>query len=144
MAKTPIARLLGVAWDTVGRIVERVVADHLDERRLCGLVEIGVDEISYRRGQRYLTCVGDHATGAIVWARPGRNAATLTAFFDALGERKHSIRAVSIDMSAGYEHAIATALRRRPERSLRSGRAPRRRATPTRHPRRTSRAQRQQ
>ncbi len=110
MAKTPIARLLGVAWDTVGRIVERVVADHLDERRLCGLVEIGVDEISYRRGQRYLTCVGDHATGAIVWARPGRNAATLTAFFEALGERKHSIRAVSIDMSAGYEHAIAAAL----------------------------------
>src|SRR5512142_1112784 len=71
---------------------------------------IGVDEISYRRGQRYLTCVGDHATGAIVGARPGRNAATLTAFFDALGERKHSIRAVSIDMSAGYEHAIAAAL----------------------------------
>lgn len=99
-----------MAWDTVGRIVERVVTDHLDERRLCGLVEIGVDEISYRRGQRYLTCVGDHATGAIVWARPGRNAATRTAFFDALGERKHSIRAVSIDMSAGYEHAIAAAL----------------------------------
>ena len=34
MAKTPIAGLLRVGWDTVGRIVERVVADHLDERRL--------------------------------------------------------------------------------------------------------------
>lgn len=110
MAKTPIARLLRVAWDTVGRIVQRVVADHLDERRLDGLVTIACDEISYRNGQRYLTCVADHAASAIVWARPGRNAATLRAFFDELGDRKTSIRAVSIDMSAGYETAIRAAI----------------------------------
>jgi transposase len=106
MAKAPIARLLRIAWDTVGRIVARVVADQLDETRLDGLVAIGCDEISYRKGQRYLTCVADHATGRIIWARPGRNAATLQAFFDRLGERRSSIRAVSIDMSAGYEKAI--------------------------------------
>jgi transposase len=53
MAKTPVARLLRVAWDTVGRIVQRVVAERLDEGRLAGLVMIGVDEISYRKGQRY-------------------------------------------------------------------------------------------
>jgi transposase len=110
MAKAPIARLLRIAWDSVGRIVERVVSDHLDEERLSGLVAIGCDEISYRKGQRYLTCVADHARGGIVWARPGRNAATLQAFFDELGERKHSIRAVSIDMSAGYENAIRAAV----------------------------------
>ena len=45
MAKTPIARALRVAWDTVGRIVERVVADHLDQRRLTGLVAIGVETV---------------------------------------------------------------------------------------------------
>ena len=78
----------GSRWDTVGQIVERVVADHLDERRLQGLVAIGVDEISYRRGQRYLTTVVDHRAGAIVWCAPGRNAATLQGFFDLLGERK--------------------------------------------------------
>ncbi|HEX6010770.1 MAG TPA: ISL3 family transposase [Geminicoccaceae bacterium] len=110
MAKTPIARLLRIAWDTVGRIVERVVAEHLDERRLEGLLAVGVDEISYRKGQRFLTCVADHARGAVIWARPGRNAATLQAFFDELGERKRAIRAVSIDMSAGYENAIKAAV----------------------------------
>ena len=110
MAKTPIARLLRVAWDSVGRIVERVVSDHLDERRLEGLVAIGCDEISYRRGQRYLTCVADHRSGRIIWARPGRSAATLQAFFDELGERRSSIRAVSIDMSAGYENAVRDSL----------------------------------
>ena len=101
MAKTPIAGLLRIGWDTVGKIVERVVSDHLDERRLEGLVAIGVDEISYRRGQRYLTSVADHRSGSIVWCAPGRNAATLRAFFELLGERKHTIRAVSIDMSGG-------------------------------------------
>ena len=110
MAKTPIAGLLRIAWDTVGRIVEHVVADHLDEKRLEGLVAIGVDEISYRRHHRYLTSVVDHGSGAIVWCSPGRNAETLQAFFDLLGERKHSIKAVSIDMSGGYEKAIREAI----------------------------------
>jgi transposase len=110
MAKTPIAGLLRIAWDTVGRIVARVTADHLDERRLDGLILIGVDEISYRRGQRYLTSVADHRTGAIVWCRAGRNSATLAAFFADLGDRRASIRAVSIDMSGEYQRAIRDAI----------------------------------
>jgi transposase len=88
------------------RFVHLYAPRPLDERRLEGLVAIGVDEISYRKGQRYLTSVADHQTGAIVWCSPGRNAATLQAFFTELGDRRHSIRAVSIDMSGGYEKAI--------------------------------------
>jgi len=106
MAFAPISRLLRVGWHSIGPIVRRVVSDHLDWRRLDGLVAIGVDEISYRRHHRYLTCVADHATGAIVWCAPGRNSATLQAFFDELGDRKTSIRAVSIDMSGEYQRAI--------------------------------------
>ncbi len=49
-----------------------MTADRLDERRLKALVAIGVDEISHRRGQRSLTSVADHKTGAIVWCRPRR------------------------------------------------------------------------
>jgi transposase len=110
MAFSPITRLLRVGWRTVGAIVERVVADHLDQDRLQGLVCIGVDEISYRRHHRYLTCVADHRSGAIVWCSPGRNSATLQGFFDELGDRRESIRAVSIDMSGEYQRAIRTAV----------------------------------
>ena len=110
MAKTPLAGLLRIGWDTVGRIVERVMADQLDDARLHGLVAIGVDETSYRRGQRNLTTVADHASGAIGWCAPGRNSATLQDFFAQLGERRHSIRAVSIDMSGEYQRAIRQAL----------------------------------
>ncbi len=111
MAKTQITRLLRVGWATVGRIVTRVVADQLDERRLSGLVAIGCDEISYRRGQRYLTSVVDHESGAIVWCAAGRNAATLQRFFDELGDRRESIRAVSIDMAGGYAKAFRDNIR---------------------------------
>jgi transposase len=110
MAFAPITRLLRIGWRSVGQIVERVVADHLDEARLDGLVAIGVDEISYRRHERYLTSVVDHRAGAIVWCSPGRNYATLRRFLAELGERRHTIKAVSIDMSGGYEKAIREAI----------------------------------
>jgi transposase len=107
MAKAPIIPLLRIGCDTVGSIIERVVADRLDHRRLDTLVAIGVDEISYRRGQQYVTTVVDHLTGAIVWCAPGRNAATLQALFDLLGEHKDSIRAAS---NGGYQQAVAASI----------------------------------
>jgi transposase len=74
---------------------------------LDGLELIGVDEVSYGADHKFLTCVANHETGGIVWASEGRNAASLQAFFDGLTpEQKASIKAVSIDMSAGYEKAI--------------------------------------
>ena len=62
------------------------------------------------RHHRYLTSVADHQTGAIVWCAPGRNSATLQAFFDELGDHKASIDAVSIDMSGEYQRAIRAAV----------------------------------
>lgn len=108
--KTVIAKLLRIDWATVGRIVERVVADHLDSERLAGLVMIGVDEVSWRKRHRYLTCVADHIGGGVVWVAEGRSAATLQGFFEELGEEKVTIQAVSIDMSAGYEKAVKEAI----------------------------------
>jgi transposase len=110
MAKAPIARLMRIAWDTVGAIVERVIAERLDPRRLAGLRLLGVDEVSYRRRHRYLTVVADHDSGRIVWVAKGRNSATLQAFFDQLGERRATIRAISIDMSGEYQRAIRDAV----------------------------------
>jgi transposase len=56
--------------------------------RFAGLKRIGIDEISYKRGHRYLTVVVDHDSGRLVWAAPGRDKATLNLFFDALGEQR--------------------------------------------------------
>ncbi|UQX11253.1 transposase family protein [Candidatus Mycobacterium methanotrophicum] len=73
-----VAVFLRVAWRTIAAIVGRVVADGRDTNDLLvGLTRIGIDEIAYRKGHRYLTCVIDHTTGRLVWAAEGRNKDTL-------------------------------------------------------------------
>ena len=111
MNQTQLTKLMRIGWETVGNILARVVAEKLPAGRLDGLGLIGVDEVNYGADHKFLTCVANHETGGIVWATEGRNAASLQAFFDGLTpEQKASIRAVSIDMSAGYEKAISKAV----------------------------------
>jgi transposase len=105
--KTTITRLLRVSWEAVARIVTSVVEGELDEARLDGLYRIGVDEVSFRKGHRYLTVVADHdRDGAVVWAAEGKDAKTLEAFYDELGEaRCAQLQAVSLDMGGAYKTA---------------------------------------
>jgi transposase len=108
-SKTAVTELMRIAWRTVGAILSRVSADidaTLD--RLEGLRRIGIDEISYKRGHRYLTVVVDHDTGALVWAAAGRDEATLRGFFDALGpERSAQITHVSADAAEWIARVVA-------------------------------------
>ena len=100
-SKSAVRELLRIAWRTVGSIVTRVVADAEEVTdRLANLRRIGIDEISYKRGHKYLlvTVVVDHDTGVLLWAHPGRDKKTLEKFFDRLGEdRCAEIRLVSAD-----------------------------------------------
>jgi transposase len=98
-SKSAVTQLMRIAWRTVGSIIARVWADtEALYDRFAGLTRIGIDEISYKRGHKYLTIVVDHDTGRLVWAAPGRDKATLNAFFDALGqERCAAVTHVSAD-----------------------------------------------
>jgi transposase len=105
--KTTITRLLRCSWEAVARIVVSVVEEEINDTRLDQLYRIGVDEVSYRKGHRYLTVVADHdQEGAVVWAGEGRDAATLEQFYDKLGEERRSrLTAVSLDMGGAYKAA---------------------------------------
>ena len=103
MDKTSIGRLLRCSWEAVDAIVARVVADHIDDTRLDQLYRIGVDEISYKRGHRFLTIVADHDTGNVVWVGKERSKAAFEEFFTALGpQRAAAIEAISLDGSSVY------------------------------------------
>ncbi len=99
--------LLRIAWRTVAAIVTRVVTDGCDTNDLlAGLSRIGIDEIAYRKGHRYLTVIVDHTSGRLVWAREGRNKDTVAAFFDELGAgRSAMLTHVSCD-GAEWIHAV--------------------------------------
>jgi transposase len=108
-SKSAVCELMRVAWRTVGAIVARVSADvDATVDRLGGLRRIGIDEISYKRGHRYLTVVVNHDSGALVWAAAGRDEATLRSFFDALGpERAAQITHISADAAEWIARVVA-------------------------------------
>jgi transposase len=109
--KSTIECLVRINWRTVGRIIERVSASELDPDRLDALFEIGIDEVSWRKGHRYLTLVTDHQRRRVVWGAEGASADVADEFFAELGkQRSAAIAAISLDMGPGYaksarEHA---------------------------------------
>ncbi|RYI15827.1 MAG: ISL3 family transposase [Acetobacteraceae bacterium] len=109
--KTAVGKWFRIAWSTVGSIIARVEADFAaGTDRLAGLRRIGIDEISYRRGHKYLTVVVDHDTGRLVWAAPGRDKATLGKFFaqlDADGAGRSALLThVSADGAEWINHMV--------------------------------------
>jgi transposase len=108
-SKSAVTELMRIAWRTVGAIITRVWADvEALHDRFFGLRRIGIDEISYKRGHRCLTVVVDHDSGRLVWAAAGRDKATLSLFFDALGpERCAQITHVSADGADWIDSVVA-------------------------------------
>src|SRR5664280_12571 len=108
-SKSAVRDLLRIAWRTVGSIVTRVVADaEATTDRFANLRRIGIDEISYKRGHKYLTVIVDHDTGVLLWARPGRDSTTLEKFFDSLGvQRCAQITLVSADAAEWIATVVA-------------------------------------
>jgi transposase len=105
--KTSVTQMFRIAWATVGQIIERVLDRHRPDDPLAGVQHLGVDELSYRKGHRYLTLVTDHYTQRIIWAREGKSADTLKAFFTELGpDRCAQVKAVSMDMSQAFISAV--------------------------------------
>lgn len=101
--QTAVSRFIHVAWATVGTIIERVVARKLDAGRLNDLFAIGIDEVSYRKGHKYLSVVADHVRGGAAWVGEGRSQESIGKFFDELGPaRSAEIAAVTMDMCAPY------------------------------------------
>ncbi len=106
--KTTLSNLMSIAWRTVGRILERVSnTARATMDPLANLVRIGIDEVAYRKGHRYLTVVIDHDSGRLLWASPGHDEATLRTFFDSLGEeRAKALQLVSADAAAWIANVV--------------------------------------
>jgi transposase len=111
MSASAATALLRCAWRTIGVMVARVAADlqaAAGHDGLDGLRRIGIDEVSYRRGHQYLVVVVDHDTRRLVWARPGRDRASVEAFFDALGpDRAAALTHVTSDSARWIARPVA-------------------------------------
>jgi len=110
LARSSVTELMRIDWKTVGRCVDRAFA-HLDpkaaKRRLDGLVRIGVDETSYRKGHQYMTVVVNHDTGEVVWVHDAHGKSVFEAFFKELSpEQRSTIKFVSADGARWVDECI--------------------------------------
>jgi transposase len=99
-SKKLVAELLRINWHTVGAIVTRVMKDRdgQDGDRLAGVTRVGIDEVHFAKGQRYLTVVVDHDSGRLLYVVEGRSKTSVEGFFDLLGEeRSHGLTHISAD-----------------------------------------------
>lgn len=99
-SKSVVSELFRIEWHTVGNICKRAY-EELEKKAPCrfdNLVNIGIDETSYKKGYKYMTLVINHDTGGVIWCAEGHDEATLSRFFESLTpEQCASIRCVTAD-----------------------------------------------
>ncbi len=108
--KQAAAERYGISWRAVNHACVRVATEALGRLDLLdGLIAVAIDEVKYKKGQRYLTVVCDHVTGRVIWAAKGRTKAVVGQFFDALGdERAARLHFVSCDGAEWIRTVVAT------------------------------------
>ena len=100
LPRSAVAEYMRIDWQTVGNCISRALHDLEKDRsrRLNGLVNIGIDETSYRKAHKYITVVVNHDTNTVVWAADDHGKSVLEQFFRSLTEEQlDSIKVVTGD-----------------------------------------------
>jgi len=104
-----VASIFDTTWETVYRSVAWVVEYGLKHRSLDGITAIGVDEVQFKKGHRFLTVVYqiDSSCRRLLWVGQNRSARTLLAFFQMFGpQRTATLQFVCSDMWRAYLKVI--------------------------------------
>ena len=105
-----VAEAFHTTWDHVFCSVEKAVTWGREHQDLSGVKAIGVDEIAWQRGHRYLTLVYqiDEHCKRLLWIGEKRTVKTLLRFFHWFGkERSRELKFVCSDMWKPYLKVIA-------------------------------------
>ena len=102
------AREYGLNWKSVAAIVKRAVQYGLKHRARPPVHAIGIDEVSRRKGQVYLTVVYDLERRVLLWVGNDRTEKAVRPFFtEEMGKRRcRTLRVVCMDMWAPYAKLV--------------------------------------
>jgi transposase len=102
------ARQYGLNWKSVATIVKRAVQYGLRNRVRPAMHGIGIDEVSRRKGQIYLTVVYDLERRVLVWVGEDRTEEAVRKFFtEEMGARRcATLQVVCMDMWAAYAKLV--------------------------------------
>jgi transposase len=107
---TAVAAIFQTSWTHVYHSVALAVAWGRAHQDLTGITAIGIDEIQWQRGHRYLTLVYQIDAGCrrLLWIGPERTMKTLLRFFRWFGRpRTATLRFVCSDMWKPYLRVVA-------------------------------------
>src|SRR3989338_8373537 len=103
MSVKDAAGLMGVNWKAVKQVDKKYLAKNKIGLEYAIPTRIGVDEVSYQKGHKYLTVVRDVDKRRVIWVGEKRKKETLDSFFKELGaEKTANILVVSMDMWDPY------------------------------------------
>ncbi|MFH0902878.1 MAG: ISL3 family transposase [Pseudomonadota bacterium] len=98
-----VATRMALDWETVKGAEVRYIRGLLRKRNLDGIRRIGIDEVSYRRGHKYLTLVTDLDHHRVIYATYGNDGKAISRFLAWFGpERCRRIKVVVTDMHDPY------------------------------------------
>lgn len=113
MSVKDVAELAQVDWDVVKDAEIRYILGLLRKRNLDGIQNLGMDEVSEKKGHRYLTLVTDLDNRRVIWVGRGRDRAVVRKFFAWFGKKRaRRLKCVVIDMHDPYELEIRERCRR--------------------------------
>lgn len=110
MTITDVAHYLGVSESMIRSIDKTYLKRRFSKPKLRKLKSLAIDEISVRKGHKYLTIVMDLKSGAVVFVGEGKGEKALEPFWKRLRGSRAKIRAVATDMSSAYYKAVCNNL----------------------------------
>lgn len=112
MKEMPVKRaseILGETDERLWRVLRAYVAEARERLDYACVTRVGVDEMSYRKGHRYLSVFADLAENRVLFATPGRDHSVWEAFSDELLRRNghpHALVYAAMDMSPAYQRGV--------------------------------------
>jgi transposase len=107
MSLSDVGQLTGLGWRTIKAIDKAKLRDLILDVRQLEPKRLGIDEIAYQKGHKYLTVVRDIDLGKVIWVGTKRKRETLDKFFSELGIRKSmQIKVIVVDMWDPYIASI--------------------------------------
>jgi transposase len=112
MREMPMAKVAAVTGESDMRLW-RMLFKHVDgayaQADFGNVCCVGVDEMSVRKGQEYISVFADLVAKRVIFATEGHGKETWPAFVQGLEAHhghRHAITQVSMDMSAAYEFGV--------------------------------------
>ena len=100
--------LTGLSWDQVDVVYARAVKRGMERKVATPPTRIAIDEVSRKKGHKYVTVISNHDTGTVIDVIEDRTKAVVVEWFEnnMTKEDLENIEYVSMDMSISYIAAI--------------------------------------